>query len=104
MFFFIAGIQPKTVSLDNQPRPCPACGAIEARLFRVDHYFSAFFIPIFRVKKGATVLKCGACGRMFHGQEDFPTPPGHMIGQVCPSCGRRVDPSYRFCPHCGKRL
>jgi hypothetical protein len=30
-----------------------------------------------------------------------PSPP---VQRVCPKCGRVVDPSVRFCPHCGNPL
>jgi hypothetical protein len=62
MFFFIGGIQPKTIDLDNQPRMCPSCGLYQARLKRVDQYLSAFFIPVLRVKKGDPFLLCERCG------------------------------------------
>ena len=50
----IAGISPKIVVLDNNPRRCPACGLVQTYLKRSDSYLSLFFIPIFRVKKGET--------------------------------------------------
>ena len=103
MFFFIAGIQPKSVYLDNQPRTCPSCGAVEARLCRVDHYVSVFFIPLFRVKKGSPALKCGVCGSI-SGEQGMTGPYSKMNYKTCTACGRVLDPGYSFCPHCGKRL
>ncbi|MBW1787700.1 MAG: zinc-ribbon domain-containing protein, partial [Deltaproteobacteria bacterium] len=58
MFFFIAGVQSKTVTVEDHPRMCPSCGLYQARLMRVDHYFSAFFIPLFRVKTGTPFVQC----------------------------------------------
>jgi hypothetical protein len=40
MFFVIAGVQPKTRTLDNVPRRCPRCGLHQAHAHKVDHYFS----------------------------------------------------------------
>ncbi len=61
MFFLIGGVQPKTVTLDEAAGICSACGLAQARLKRVDHYVSLFFIPLFRVKKGDPVLICDRC-------------------------------------------
>jgi hypothetical protein len=62
MFFFIGGIQPKTIDLDDQPRMCPSCGLYKAKLKRADRYLSVFFIPVLRVKKGDPFLFCERCG------------------------------------------
>jgi rRNA maturation endonuclease Nob1 len=86
MFFFIGGIQPKTVLIDRQARSCPACGHFEIHQKRVDQYVSLFFIPLFPVKKGIP----------------FSEPP--IRKKRCPSCGRKVDPNFTFCPYCGKAL
>jgi hypothetical protein len=56
MFFLIAGIQPKIVDVDAPTRRCPSCGLYQAGLKRQDHYFSIFFLPLFRVKKGVGYL------------------------------------------------
>jgi hypothetical protein len=104
MFFFIAGIQPKKVNLDSQPRRCLSCGATQAHLIRIDHYFSAFFIPLIRVKKGEPVLKCGSCGRISDENGNIISTPSRMDSKICPACGNAVSPSFQFCPHCGNRL
>ncbi|SPF39937.1 hypothetical protein SBDP1_280015 [Syntrophobacter sp. SbD1] len=70
MFFLIGGVQPKSVTVDETPRICPGCGLAQARLKRVDHYLSLFFIPLFPVKKGDPVLICDRCGE----------PPGKLAG------------------------
>ncbi|MBW2017386.1 MAG: zinc ribbon domain-containing protein [Deltaproteobacteria bacterium] len=104
MFFFIAGIQPKTVDLDDQPMMCPSCGLFGARLRRVDHYLSLFFVPLFPVKRGVPFLACNRCG-------NIPREPGRewSAGSVskkdeCPSCGGKLDSSFNYCPSCGKRI
>ncbi len=104
MFFLIGGIQPKTVSVDKQPRSCPACGHVGVYQKRVDHYVSLFFIPLFPVKRGTPFLMCEKCNTILdeHGARmDFE----HMGGKSrCPSCGRPVDPGFSFCPYCGRGL
>ncbi len=104
MFFFIGGIQPKTVVLDDHPRMCPSCGLYQARLKRIDHYLSLFFIPLFPVKKGKPYLECQSCGAISDES-------GQMLYQEldtklgkCPHCGRTVEPSFRYCPFCGSHL
>ncbi len=105
MFFFIGGIQPKTVTLDETPRICPACGLAQAKLKRIDHYLSLFFIPLFRVKKGEPILVCERCG--------FSAPPDEADAYVrrhaeqplrCPSCGYDLDRSFNYCPRCGTKV
>ncbi len=104
MFFFIGGIQPKTVSVDEQPRICPSCGLTRARLKRVDHYFSLFFIPIFRVKKGEEFLQCPQCGAVSGGQYGSTHGPARGQPSRCSHCGYPVEPTFRYCPYCGRTL
>lgn len=65
MFFFIGGIQPKTVFVDRNPKPCSSCGQVKLYLKRIDHYLSLFFIPLFAVKRGMPFLICENCGSVF---------------------------------------
>ncbi len=104
MFFFIAGIQPKTVELDAQSRMCPKCGLYQAQLKRVDHYLSLFFIPLFPVKKGNPFLECRRCAGVFTeaGQPWFEN--SQKAPYLCPACGQPMDTSFRYCPSCGKPL
>ena len=101
MFFFIAGIQPKTVSLLDQPRRCPSCGLFQARLKRIDHYLSVFFIPLFRVKKGEAIIECRGCGSLSH---ESGAGPRERLRKKCPYCDKMLESAFRFCPHCGKRI
>ena len=101
MFFFIAGIQPKTVELETLSRMCPKCGLHQAQLKRVDHYLSLFFIPLFPVKRGGLFLECRSCAGVFteSGQPWLePSPKGPPS---CPACGGPMDASFRYCPACG---
>jgi endogenous inhibitor of DNA gyrase (YacG/DUF329 family) len=105
MFFFIGGIQPKTIVVDKQARPCPACGHIEVYLKRVDHYLSLFFIPLFPVKKGTSFFICENCNTTF---DDLHRHQTYMKQDVsirnCPYCWKEINPDFKFCPYCGKNL
>lgn len=105
MFFFIGGIQPRTITVDETPRLCPACGLAQARLKRIDHYLSLFFIPLFPVKRGETVLFCDRCGTISHPDQPLGRRPLPAAAEeTCPSCGRPVKPEFSYCPHCGSRV
>ncbi|MBN1103026.1 MAG: zinc ribbon domain-containing protein [Deltaproteobacteria bacterium] len=100
MFFIIAGIQPKTKTLDDRLRMCPSCGLCQARLRRTDHYVSVFFLPLFRARKGTPFLECESCGGL-SGEEG-----GSATGPMpaCPKCGTPLERTFRFCPTCGRPL
>lgn len=106
-FFFIGGVQPKTVVLDETPRLCSNCGLAQARLKRIDHYVSLFFIPLFRIKKGEPLIICDRCGFTFREEEAYRTdirkPPLQEVLR-CPSCGAILEPSFRYCPQCGRKI
>jgi predicted RNA-binding Zn-ribbon protein involved in translation (DUF1610 family) len=106
-FFFIGGVQPKTVTLDDTPRLCPNCGLTQARLKRIDHYISLFFIPIVRIKKGEPLLICDRCG--FTAPEDQAYRAAEVLRRTpeplrCPPCNTLLDPSFRYCPQCGRKI
>ena len=89
---FIAGVQPKTKTLDNAPDICPDCGLKTARYRRTDHYFSLFFIPLLRVKKGLPVLVCDGC-----------RPASKPFsGHRCRGCHMAMEPEFKYCPYCGE--
>jgi hypothetical protein len=102
MFFFIAGIQPKKVNLEDQPRLCPKCGLYGARLKRLDQYFSVFFLPLFPVKKGTPFLECQRCGIVSQEFQEAWRKPKERPRTRCASCGETLDPDHRFCPYCGR--
>jgi len=104
MFFLIGGVQPKTVTLDEVPGICSACGLAQARLKRVDHYLSLFFIPLFPVKKGDPVLICDRCGAISSPDGDFREASPEAHKDRCPQCGYLVDRDFRYCPSCGRRI
>ena len=100
---FIAGVQPRTKTLDSNPRLCPLCGGPQAYLKRVDHYLSIFFIPVFPVSRGKPTVICERCGGI---SDEM----GHGIGAragggkvFCRHCGRVLEREFIFCPYCGER-
>jgi RNA polymerase subunit RPABC4/transcription elongation factor Spt4 len=107
MFLLIGGVQPRTVIVDENPRLCPQCGLAQARLKRIDHYLSLFFIPIIPIKRGPVLLVCDRCEQTFDPDQPlFPskrqvTAPGP---QLCRSCGQALQPSFTYCPYCGSRV
>ena len=104
MFFFIAGIQPKTKAVDKTPRLCPACGLQQAYLKRTDHYLSLFFIPLFPVKQGDSFLICENCERLQHeGRERYELTYREPAVR-CTSCGRLLEKGFSYCPYCGRAV
>lgn len=102
--FLIAGITPRVVTLDERPQRCPACGLFQARRQRIDHYLSLFFIPLLRVKTGATLLVCQRCQCLVSESETEPpiAPDAPARAQRCAGCGRELAADHRFCPFCGR--
>ena len=98
---FIAGVQPKTTVLDRTPRLCPACGLARARRQRVDHYFSLFFIPVIRVKKGSEFLFCDRCDRSVSETSAGADAVDTDTSPTCTACGSALAQDHRFCPYCG---
>jgi hypothetical protein len=106
IMFLIAGVQPRTRKGPKTDQICPQCGLTQVYERRLDHYFSLFFIPLVRVKKGAAFSWCERCQAPLTGSGDGIDPlSGPFSGKnICPACGERLDPQYRFCPHCGQPL
>jgi len=98
---FIAGVQPKTTILDTSPRLCPVCGLTQARMQRVDHWLSLFFIPVLRVKKGDAFLFCDRCDLPVNEMPTGPAAEPEATRAGCSACGRPLEDDHRFCPYCG---
>ncbi|MDF1590671.1 MAG: zinc ribbon domain-containing protein [Desulfobacterales bacterium] len=100
--FIIAGISPRIKTLDGTPRICPSCGLAQAYLKRSDSYFSLFFIPLFRVKKGESFIRCERCETVVSDKAaPFRTWKAQRTNQ-CKSCGKTMDKGFVYCPYCGK--
>lgn len=114
---FIGGVQPKRAQVEPNPRRCPRCGREAARLERIDHYLSLFFIPLIPVSRGEPYLACDNCGYTGPAEgEAVPQEPWSGGPEVeprsdeeseelrCSRCGARLRPEYRYCPICGREL
>ena len=101
---FIAGISPKTKTLDQNPRRCRICGLHQAYERRIDQYLSLFFIPVLRVKKGAPFIICDRCEGI--SPEYGPDLRHQSQGddQRCRYCGKPLDSDFKYCPYCSKRI
>ena len=104
MFFFIGGVQPKTIRLDENPHICPECSHAGLTIKRTDSYLSLFFIPLFPVKKGIPFMVCTNCGAVFTQDGSLMGTSSHHTNQQCHRCGRLVGPDFIYCPYCGKPL
>lgn len=130
MFFFgVFGIENKQKEIRLiQNVVCKACGSMTTyRLIKVYNYFHFFFIPIFKWGEIYYVeSRCCASlfeipreiGRELERGKDIPLNDeylrqvntnygyGNDFGTtiVCHSCGRTIDRSFQFCPHCGNRV
>ncbi|MBA3036966.1 MAG: zinc ribbon domain-containing protein [Desulfobacterium sp.] len=100
--FFIAGISPKTIAIDEHKKLCPVCGLARAYYRRIDHYFTLFFIPLFRVKKGEDFLMCEKCEQEMKefGFGDNSLQANKIV--TCNNCGKKLQVDFIFCPYCGK--
>lgn len=105
MCFVIAGVQPRTRTIDQTPRRCPRCGSHQAVTQQVDHYFSLFFIPLLRIKQGDPFLYCQHCQLQVDsmGVETGPPPTDGPQKPLCRQCGRTLVSDFRYCPYCGRR-
>lgn len=104
MCIFIAGVQPKTRTLDSTPQRCPRCGLHQAYTQQVDHYASLFFIPLVRVKKGVPFLYCRCCRQpVAASMAGAPTrPASEQPTPMCRRCGRSIETEHAYCPYCGQ--
>jgi ribosomal protein L37E len=104
MFFLVGGVQPKTMTLDDTARLCSACGLAQARLRRVDHYLSIFFIPIFPVKRGEPVVICDRCGAVSSPNQGLGPSSMRFDKTNCSRCGYPLESTFQYCPNCGSRV
>lgn len=119
MFFIgIFGIEQKEkLILTKQNIICPICNALgRFDVVKVYSFFHFFFIPLFRWNvKYYIKTHCGRIcelkkeiGLKIENGEDTVIKKEDIIrGEqifVCPNCQAQVNPSFRYCPHCGKEI
>lgn len=118
MFFlgiFGLGTKQKTIPARQAPS-CPLCGAAgHWGILKEYRYLHLFFVPFWRFKP-RYYLKSGCCGQI----KELPLGWGERLERgepvpweewepkaqrfICPACARVLDPNYKYCPHCGKKL
>lgn len=104
MFFFIAGITPKTKKIDDNPKRCPDCGLYQAYQMRVDYYLNLFFIPVLKVKTGEPFMMCERCHRATGEFNHDSSTYREESGLLCKHCGNPIDKGFYYCPYCGKKV
>ncbi|GAA0717521.1 zinc ribbon domain-containing protein [Clostridium malenominatum] len=124
MFFFgIMGIEERKKSIKYiQNIICKSCEVMSSyELIKIYTIFHFFFIPLAKFnKKYYIVSRC--CDSVFllasdigerieNGEnihiEDSYLKEVHVNRNrknVCNSCGREIDETFQFCPHCGGKL
>ena len=122
IMIFIAGVYPKQKKLEYEggPEVCKNCGRYgRYQVYMEYNTFSLFFIPIIKWKKRYFVVTT-CCGERFQldqevgerieqgeniriSEEDLIREGGYGGIRYCNGCGQPLDPSFTYCPNCGKR-
>ena len=120
--FFMIGITNGSKDLSyTQLTNCPSCGRYSSmQVFVTYNQLVLFFIPLFKFGKQYFVrMKCcgsvysldAAIGKQIEAGEVPSIFPEHMSYMYsgsdntisyCSGCGRQLEPSFSFCPYCGK--
>lgn len=84
---------------------CSRCSCMqELQEFRRVKYFTLYFIPLFPIERGKSVLTCPVC------DESYEVPPGHYYkgttGNYSSSPASETIPAKIIinCMHCGKKM
>lgn len=106
---------------------CKKCNStVTGRLIKNFNLFHFFFIPIFKWDERYYVIcdRCNALysiekekGKAIERGEDVKitywdlqeikqeyNSDEYFQGNICKNCGREVDISFKYCPHCGAKL
>ncbi|MBQ6148275.1 MAG: zinc ribbon domain-containing protein [Oscillospiraceae bacterium] len=120
--FFMIGITDGSKDLSySQLTNCPSCGRYSSmQVFVTYNQLILFFIPLLKFGKQYYVkMKC--CGAVYALDSEIgkqieagaaPTILSEHLSYMysgsdsaasyCSSCGRQLDPSFSFCPYCGR--
>jgi DNA-directed RNA polymerase subunit RPC12/RpoP len=128
MFFIgIFGIENKEKEikvLDNIS--CKKCNSVvKGKIIKSFDYFHFFFIPTFKWNEKYYVI-CNQCSTLYsiskdkgkaieHGESidltywDLQQVNENFTGDyyqedICKNCGKRLENSFRYCPHCGTKI
>lgn len=129
MFFIgVFGIENKDKELKriNNIR-CRNCNTItEGRIIKKFNFFHFFFIPLFRWNENYYFM-CDTCNAVYEikkekgkaieaGEEIDITywdlnevntgyySDGDFQGNVCKSCGNKIESTFKYCPYCGTKI
>ena len=129
MFFIgIFGIENGQKEIKNLSSiPCKRCnGNTDGKLIKTFYMFQFFFIPIFKWSE-KYYIKCNSCnsiyeiskekGKKIENGENIEITYWDLseinIGYynnyyspitICPSCGKKVEGEYNYCPYCGTKI
>lgn len=122
--FFLFGMGTKSKSILSQPSICKNCGHMcHIEIFITYHYFSLFFIPLFKWNK-KYYAQTSCCGAMYtlpselgkDIQKGFVSSIGendieYILGSsqkennYCTHCGApRNGNDFNYCPKCGHKF
>ncbi len=106
---------------------CKKCNStVTGRLIKNFDFFNFFFIPIFKWNERYYVI-CDRCkvlysiekekGKAIERGEDINITywdlqeidqecyfDNYFQGNICKNCGDKVDPDFKYCPHCGAKI
>ncbi len=106
---------------------CKKCNStVTGRLIKNFNFFHFFFIPIFKWNERYYVI-CDRCkvlysiekekGKAIERGEDINITywdlqeidqeyyfNNYFQGNICKNCGNKVDPDFKYCPHCGAKI
>ena len=99
---FIGGVGPRKKRLNDQPQICSNCGLNQAYLSRIDNYFSLFFVPILRIRKGDPFIQCERCGHASDEHGKVYSMGNDLQVVRCFRCGETLEKDYPYCPYCGE--
>eukprot|EP00808_Paulinella_micropora_P027097 g486.t1 len=83
-FFFIGGASTRRIILESGIL-CRICHLPTAERVRYDTVANVFFIPIWTMRRGESIIECSNCNSF----------------RNCGRCGAVLAPSFKFCPYCG---
>lgn len=106
---------------------CKKCNStVTGRLIKNFNFFHFFFIPIFKWNERYYII-CDRCkvlysiekekGKAIERGEDISITywdlqeisqeyysDNYFQGNICKNCGNKVEPSFKYCPHCGAKI
>lgn len=105
IFFGTKTVRRKVKNGNRHQNYCSRCSSMqELQEYRWVKYFTLYFIPIFPISRGKSVMTCPVC------DESYAVPPGRYyngtIENYSSSPGNEALPAKIIinCMHCGKKM